>query len=70
MKLTRTQKIAIATVVVAIISASIAVVAIVVSHLDQPRPLADFEISVSPMGGSVPQGGVAQTTITVRGLNG
>ena len=56
----------------AILGVIVAIVAIVVSiiiwQLPNPSPQPDFSISVSPMQGSVQQGGVIQTTITVKGI--
>ena len=65
MKLTKTNTIAIlAIVVTALVTIGIAIYnSTLIDHV------ADFQISVDPMGGSIPQGSVTQMTITVKGIH-
>lgn len=53
---------------IAVIAAAIISSPLWIPLINPPPP--DFSISVSPMQGSVQQGGVIQTTITVKGVHG
>jgi hypothetical protein len=66
MKLTKPQKIATLAIVVPAILAGLA---IYVNIITSPGHIADFQISVDPMGGSVPKGGNTQMIITVKSIN-
>jgi hypothetical protein len=61
------QKIAI---IVSVLGVLVAIIAIVVHVLIQPRTEPDFELSVAPMQGSTQQGTVTPTTIYVQGFGG
>jgi len=58
----------------AIIGGIIALLSIVVSIIiwqwPNPSPQPDFNMSVSPMQGTVQQDGITQTTVSVNGLHG